>query len=74
VHPADPGAQLARILNAAYMVRHHRRVLARELRRAAIAEMGIAVRVALAASRDDEAPLYAVAIGLFDPNDRRFQV
>jgi hypothetical protein len=74
VHPADPGAHVARILNAAYMVRHHRRALARELRRAAIAEMGIAVRLALDASRDDEALLYAVAIGLHDPHDPRFQV
>jgi hypothetical protein len=39
----------------------------------ATAEMLNALR-ARAASRDDEAPLYAVAIGLHDPHDRRFQV
>ena len=72
--PDSTPALVARILNAAYLVRHHRRPVARELRREAIAEMGRAVRAALISSRDDEALLYAVAIGLYDPGDLRFQI
>lgn len=70
----DTAAHVARILNAAYLVRHYWRGVTREQRRQAIAEMGIAVRLALAASRDDEAILYAVAAGLHDRMDARFQV
>lgn len=72
MQPGDTAAHVARILNAAYMVRHYRRGLARELRAAAIRELGAATRAALAASADDEALLYAVAIGLYDAVDARF--
>lgn len=70
----DTAAHVARILNAAYLVRHYRRRVTRELRAQAILEMGRAVRAAMAASSDDEALLYAIAAGLHDPLDSRFQL
>jgi hypothetical protein len=72
--PDSTAVHVAAILNAAYMVRHHRRPLAREQRASAITYMATQVRAALARSTDDEALLYAVAVGLYDQLDARFFV
>ena len=66
----------AAILNAAYFVRHHRRPLAHELRAQALAVLAQVLRDALnnSGAGEVEALLYALAIGLYDPGDTRFQV
>lgn len=63
----------AAILNAAWMVRHYSRPGQRALRAGAVRILGLTARAALAASGDDEALLYAIAVGLYDRNDARFQ-
>jgi alkylhydroperoxidase family enzyme len=74
--PEAAAARSAAILNAAYLVRHHRRPMARELRALAILALAVAVRDALnnSGEREAEALLYALAVGLHDPGDARFQV
>lgn len=74
MHPADTAAHVAAILNAAYMVRHHRRPHAHAARALALAELGRVARSALAASADDEALLYALAVGLYSREDSRFTI
>ena len=66
----------AAILNAAYLVRHHRRPLAHELRAQALAVLAQVLRDALnnSGAGEAEALLYALAIGLYDPGDARFTV
>ena len=72
--PDATAAHVAAILNAAYLVRHYRRPVTREQRAQAIHDMAGALRAALASVSDAEALLYAVAVGLYDPGDRRFQI
>jgi hypothetical protein len=74
--PDRAAARTAAIFNAAYMVRHYRRPLARELRALALVQLAATLRDALNSSRDGEAEalLYALAGGLYDPGDARFQV
>lgn len=75
MHDADhTAAHVAAIANACWWIRHHSRPAATAQRAQAIVALGIAARAALDASRDDEAILYAIAIGLFDRSDRRFNV
>jgi hypothetical protein len=64
----------AAILNAAYLVRHYRRPVSRELRAQAIVALAATMREALNDSkgREAEALLYALAAGLYDPADKRF--
>ena len=68
----DTGLLVAEILNAAYMVRHHRRgsrlFVEAEHRREAIAQLGLILKKALNQSDDYEPILAAVVDGL-RPND-----
>ena len=68
----DSGELVARIYNAAYLVRYHARggrsSIGREARSQAIRELGLAVRDAFNVSEDFEALLVAVFDGL-SPKD-----
>lgn len=75
----DSGQLVARILNAAYMVRHHSRggrlsdqSPLRHKRASAIREMGLVVREAFNISEDFEALLTAVYHGLAPTDDPPF--
>lgn len=72
----DSPAQVAAILNAAWLVRHYARggrsAIHRADRQAAIRELGLAVRQAFNQSEDFEALLAAVVDGLRPKDDQPF--
>ena len=74
--PDRAAARAAAIFNAAYFVRHYRRPMSRELRAQALLLLAATMREALNNSGTGEAEtlLYALAVGLHDPGDARFQV
>jgi hypothetical protein len=72
--PDLTASHVAAIMNAAYLVRHYRRPVTRTQRTLAIQDMANALRAALRTASNAEALLYAVAVGLYDPGDRRFHV
>ena len=76
MHSDRAALRAAAILNAAYLVRHYRRPLAHELRAQALAVLAQVVRDALnnSGEKEAEALLYALAVGLHDPADKRFAV
>lgn len=65
-------ALAAEVMNCAWWVRHYPRAHQGALRRQAIIKMAATVRAALD-SGDPEAVLYAVAVGLYTPDDPRFR-
>ena len=72
--PGDATAQQsAAILNAAYMVRYFSRPCQRAQRAAAIQTLAGITRAALEAPADAEGVLYALAVGLYQRGDARFQ-
>ena len=68
----DTTAPAAAILNDAWMVRHYPRAHQALRRRQALAKMGATVLALLEAGADPESVLYAVAVGLYTPDDPRF--
>lgn len=68
------GIAAAAVLNAAWLVRHASRPGMQAARRAALENMAAVTLAQLAAGADAEAVLYAVAVGLYDRTDARFQV
>ena len=74
MQPAHASDQLAaEVLNAAWWVRHYPRAHQRHLRRQALERLALTVRAALERAADAEPVLYALAVGLYDAHDRRFQ-
>lgn len=67
----DSAALVAAILNAAYMVRHYRRRLARAQQDQAFHALGLAVRDAFNRSEDFRPLLQAIRDGLSERDDDR---
>ncbi|HEX5129603.1 MAG TPA: hypothetical protein VFV90_07650 [Usitatibacter sp.] len=69
----DKRSLIAAIMNRAWWVRHYPRSHQRAKRAQALELLAAQVRAALEdRPDDDEAVLYAIAEGLYDPHDPRF--